>query len=231
MQDGALLCTDLRFLVSIKLSHLNSYLSVGSLEKWRPYYKQNKTAWDALSVGLMDGWDEQWLDIRKLSTLVKLMTQRMSGLKTLGCDVVETDNLDCYDNDACWKKMAGSSQAQVQQAEVTYVSAIADAAHSLDMSITFKNAVDIVPLVATKFDGAVVESCVKYKECANFNTFFTKKNKAVFAIEYRGSTTCSSVPVGFTLKYCRSADGSVCSSTTWTNCLAPANPLPPTVYV
>jgi hypothetical protein len=39
------------------------------------------------------------------------------------------------------------------------------------------------------------------------------------------------VPVGFTLKYCKSADGSVCSSIKWTNCLAPANPLPPTVTV
>jgi hypothetical protein len=180
-------------------------------------------------VAQMDGWNEQWLDIRQLSTLVKLETQRMSGLKTLGCDVVETDNVDCYDNDACWGNMAGSSQAQILSAQVAYVSAIADAAHSLGMSITFKNAVDIVPSVAAKFDGAVVEACVKYKECANFNNYFVKKNKAVFAVEYRSSTTCSMVPVGFTLKYCASTDGSVCSSTKWTNCLAPANPLPPTV--
>ncbi len=42
-----------------------------------------------MKIGKMSGWDELWLDIRKLSTLQTLMGARMDLAASEGCDGVE----------------------------------------------------------------------------------------------------------------------------------------------
>ena len=83
------------------------YFSAGTWEKGRP--DGNKSDWAKVKIGKMDGWDELWLDIRKLDTLKTLMGSRMDLAHTYGCDGVEPDNIDCSDNKECWHSMTSPS--------------------------------------------------------------------------------------------------------------------------
>ena len=40
------------------------YFSAGSWESWR--HDANKSDWSKVKLGKMDGWNEDWLDIRQL---------------------------------------------------------------------------------------------------------------------------------------------------------------------
>lgn len=59
----------------------------------------NKAAWDAAAVGNMAHWDEKWLDITRLESIKPLMAARMVRATAAGCNAIEPDNTDCYDND------------------------------------------------------------------------------------------------------------------------------------
>ena len=72
------------------------YFSAGSYEPDRP----DSTQLAQTGLGkVLDGWpDEKWLDIR--STAVRdIMKARLDLAASKGCDGVEPDNVDGYDND------------------------------------------------------------------------------------------------------------------------------------
>jgi len=211
------------------------YFSSGTLEPFRADCEANKTAWQQAAVGKMTNWDEEWLDIRKLNELQALMMPRFQRAKSQGCHGVEPDNIDCYDNDDCWSKMTNpsvSSGNAVKAAQITWNKWQASYAHSLGLAIAMKNAVGLVPTLASDYDCAVNEQCQTYQECDAYSAF-ASKDMGIFQVEYTSSAAwCTGSKDNHMMtKYCKGSDSSgICSSGSWTDCYVPTNPLPPTVY-
>ena len=104
------------------------------------------------------------------------MTTRMKSAKTKGCDALEPDNMDAYDN--------GGGGFNLKSADaLNYIKFLATTAHGLGLGIGLKNAGDIVKAAEPLVDFAVNEQCVQYEECARWKPFITA-NKAVFNVEY-----------------------------------------------
>lgn len=110
------------------------YFSVGTLEPFRPDCKANKTAWQAVAVGEMTHWKEEWLDITKLQAVKSLMLPRFRRAAAQGCDAVEPDNIDCYDNDACWKEIRPPiTQTEAKERQLVFNRWQTDTAHALGL--------------------------------------------------------------------------------------------------
>ena len=104
------------------------------------------------------------------------MQQRLDSAKQKGCDAVDPDNMDAYQN--------GGGGFDLTTADaVNYIQFIASEAHSRGMACGLKNALSIVPKVVHDVDFAVNEQCVQYQECNDLLPF-TNNNKPVFGIEY-----------------------------------------------
>jgi hypothetical protein len=211
------------------------YFSSGTLEPFRKDCKANETAWKAATVGKMKGWDESWLDITKLEALQELMMPRFARAKEQGCHGVEPDNIDCYDNGACWKKIEPNiSKKEAKAHQLEYNRWQASAAHSLGLAIGMKNAVGIVPDMHACYDFAVNEQCQTYNECDDLQTYFSDRGKGVFQVEYTDKKNWCTGSKKFDMKtkYCHgsNSDG-LCKSGNWTNCFQQQRTLPATTTV
>ena len=122
----------------------------------------------------LEGWDEQWLDIRQPGLRTE-MTKRLDLAQSIGCDAVEPDNIDGYDNNTPLTK--GDT--------VDYLRFLSDEAHKRGLAIAHKNSAATVRDLVDYFDFAIVEECNEFNECDAFDPFIAQ-NKAVFAIEYNG---------------------------------------------
>eukprot|EP00515_Schizochytrium_aggregatum_P004599 CAMPEP_0202053082 /NCGR_PEP_ID=MMETSP0963-20130614/5641_1 /ASSEMBLY_ACC=CAM_ASM_000494 /TAXON_ID=4773 /ORGANISM="Schizochytrium aggregatum, Strain ATCC28209" /LENGTH=461 /DNA_ID=CAMNT_0048618391 /DNA_START=101 /DNA_END=1488 /DNA_ORIENTATION=- len=222
------------------------YISAGTIEPYRDDYKSNKAAWDALALGRMSNWDEAWLDIRQRDAVIALMIGRLQQAKAKGCQAVEPDNIDCFDNRDCWGRMDGVSRGRdVFQAQLDYNAALVAETHKLGMAMVVKNAAGVVEAQHEIFDGAVTENCVQYDECDIYNEYFTSRGKAHFATEYDGrAANCGKAYPGMQMKYCESRPGNYlcrdsvdewqeCGPTTAKPTPSPTTPAPtasPTTY-
>ncbi len=150
------------------------YISAGTFEDYRD------DASDFLHSDIgnkMDGWPENWLDIR--STNVRnIMKKRMLLAKTKGCNSIDTDNVDGYDNDS------GFPLTYADQLD--YNKFLANYAHSIGLSISLKNNLEQVKDLVNFFDFSINEECSQWDECNLLNPFVLQ-NKSVFHIEYVGS--------------------------------------------
>lgn len=163
------------------------YFSAGSYEPDRPDS-------DALSkTGLgrtLDGWpDEKWLDIR--ATGVRdLMKARLDTAKSKGCDGVEPDNVDGFDNE--------NGLGLTQKDALEYDRFLATESHARGLSIGLKNSLGLVSDLVSSFDWALNEECLQYDECDTLEPFI-KAGKAVFHCEYGKNTDgiCGKAPEGF----------------------------------
>lgn len=164
------------------------YINAGAWENWR----SDKAKFPARVRGKkLDGWpDERWLDVRKRSILVPIMTARMKTCKAKGFDAVDPDNMDGY--------QAKTGFAITRKAELAYLKALSRAAHRLGLSIGLKNGLSMIRSAQPMVDFAVNEQCLQYHECSAYRPFVRAK-KAVFQIEYRGSiaSICAHRPAGF----------------------------------
>lgn len=200
------------------------YFSAGSFEPKRP--DSNNALWAQLKLAKMAGWNEYWLDIRNLNALKQLMGARMQLGKAYGCDGFEYDNTDCYDNKKCWSSMTSpkvANGAAIQNAEIAYLSWLADYAHSLGLVAGLKNTIQLIPSLVKSFDFAINEQCHQYSECDSYQPFFDSQ-KAVLNVEYESKavTSCSVYNQNLyktETKWCVSSDNSVCDAKSkWTNC-------------
>ncbi|KAL1986697.1 hypothetical protein VTN96DRAFT_5902 [Rasamsonia emersonii] len=169
------------------------YFSAGSYEDWRPDADQFKSS----DLGkTLQGWsDEKWLDIRS-SNVRRIMTARLDLAREKGCDGVDPDNVDGYDND--------NGLHLTQDDSIDYVNFLADEAHARNLSIGLKNAGDIIPSVIGKMQWSVNEQCAQYQECDTYAAFIDA-GKPVFHIEYpKGDDTNNDLPVstGEKIKAC-----------------------------
>ena len=148
------------------------YFSAGSFEPWRgdaaafpPSVKGKK----------MHGWDELWLDIREIELLAPVMLARMDMAAAKGCDAVEPDNIDAYQNDSGFPLQASD--------QLAYNRWLADAAHERGLAIALKNDLGQVEELVDHFDFAINEECFAWNECERLLPFI-EAGKAVFGTEY-----------------------------------------------
>jgi len=149
-------------------------------ENWRP----DASDFTAAVIGnALDGWaGENYVDIR--STVVRnIMTARMDLAVTKGCDGLEPDNVDGYENDSGFPVTAAD--------QLNFNEFIATNAHSRGLSVGLKNDVDQSKDLEPYFDWALDEQCKQYDECDTLTNFISA-GKAVFNCEYSGAagTVC-----------------------------------------
>jgi len=148
------------------------YFSAGSFEDWR------EDAGDFPSEALgnnLDEWEgENWLDITN-ETVREIMEARLDLAADKGCDGVEPDNMDGYDNDNGLDLTAGD--------QLDYNRFIADAAHDRGLSVGLKNDMGQHEDLVDWFDWALNEECHAYDECDLYEVF-SDAGKAVFNAEY-----------------------------------------------
>ncbi|TVY89153.1 hypothetical protein LAWI1_G006574 [Lachnellula willkommii] len=148
------------------------YFSAGSYEQWRP----DVASFQASDKGLaMEGWEGEWWLNTNSANVRTIMTARIELAQTKGCDGVDPDNVDAYDND--------NGAGLTQDDAVNYLTFLADAAHSRGISIGLKNAGKLVEATLPIMEWQVNEQCVENKECDDFQPFITA-GKPVFHIEY-----------------------------------------------
>jgi hypothetical protein len=87
----------------------------------------------------------------------------MDLAKTKGCDGLEPDNVDAYENDSGFN-LTSSNQ-------IAYNTWLAQQAHARDLSVGLKNDLDQVKQLVDHFDWALNEQCWQYKECDALEPF------------------------------------------------------------
>ncbi|EYE90034.1 endo alpha-1,4 polygalactosaminidase [Aspergillus ruber CBS 135680] len=148
------------------------YFSAGSYEDWR----DDRTQFHKSDLGSnLAGWPgERWLDINS-ENVRRIMLSRLDTARDKGCDGVDPDNVDGYDN----HNGLGLTRADAAD----YVNWLANETHVRDMSMGLKNAGDIIPYVIRNMQWSVNEQCGEYKECDTYAKFIDA-GKPVFHIEY-----------------------------------------------
>lgn len=160
------------------------YFSAGSYENWRPDVRKFRPG----DLGnTLQGWeDEKWLDIRS-DNVRDIMKDRLDMARDKGCDGVDPDNVDGYDNDNGLDLTPDDS--------VNFVRFLAREAHSRGLSIGLKNAGDIIHSVIDLMQWSVNEQCAEFDECDTY-AVFTEQGKPVFHIEYpKGDEISDNKPV------------------------------------
>jgi hypothetical protein len=148
------------------------YFSAGSYETFRPDSNQFKPSDYAKQL---DGWPgEYWLNTNS-SNVRNIMTERLKLAASKGCDGVDPDNVDGYDNDTGFDLTPSDA--------IDYLTFLTITAHSLNLSLGLKNAAEIVNQTIDMMQWEVNEQCVQYQECDAFQPFIAA-GKPVFHIEY-----------------------------------------------
>ena len=129
------------------------------------------TAW-------MTGPVSAGLDIRGLDLLGPLMANRLDLAVSKGCDGVEPDNVDGFEN------QTGFHLTPADQ--LVYNRWLAAEAHQRGLSIGLKNDLDQVPELVEDYDWALNEQCFAFDECDLLRPFI-QAGKAVFGVEYDGN--------------------------------------------
>jgi len=149
------------------------YFSAGSYEDWRPDAADFPD--EALGDPL-DGWPgEWWLDITN-SAVRDIMKARLDYAEERGCDGVDPDNINGYQNPT------GLGLTATMQLD--YNRFLADEAHDRGLSIGLKNDIDQLVDLEPWFNWALNEECADYQECSGYSVFTTDAGKAVFHVEY-----------------------------------------------
>lgn len=180
--DVALYDVDLFDVSEREISKLKSkgrtvicYFSAGSREDWRADaddFRESDYRWR------VSGWHgERWLDTRS-PRVRRIMRARLDLAKKKGCDGVEPDNVDGYDNSTGFDL--------VREDQVDYNLFLSAEAHVRGLSVGLKNAPDLARELEPHFDWALSEECLRYDECREFRRFL-EAGKAVLHVEYVNS--------------------------------------------
>ncbi len=150
------------------------YFSGGSFEDWRP----DVADFDPAALGTdLEGWaGEQWLDVRDPSVHA-VMRARLDLAVDKGCDGVEPDNMDGYDNDSGFDLTA--------EDQLAFNRFIANEAHQRDLAVALKNDGPQADELLAYFDMSVNEECHQFDECGDL-LIFVDADKPVFNAEYPG---------------------------------------------
>jgi hypothetical protein len=150
------------------------YFSAGTYESYRDDV-------DGLSEDVKGGsldppfQDELWLDTDAPSVR-ELVTSRLDVAVAKGCDAVEPDNVDGYQND--------NQLGLTAVTQLSFNRFVAAQAHLRGLSVGLKNDLDQLESLVDDFDWALNEECYSYDECERYSDNFIAQNKAVFHAEY-----------------------------------------------
>ena len=148
------------------------YFSAGSWEDWRPDAGKFP---EEVKGDELDGWPgERWLDIRD-ERVWRLMTERLDLAEEKGCDGVEPDNMDAYDN------ATGFPIRNVDQ--IDYNRFLSREAHKRGLAVALKNDLGQIHALEPFFDFALNEQCHEFDECDALMPFIDA-GKAVLNAEY-----------------------------------------------
>lgn len=148
------------------------YFSAGSSEDWREDFNQYTEADKGRE---MDGWEgEKWLDIRS-QTVRLVIKNRLELAVKKGCDGVDPDNVNGYENDTGFDL--------TREEQLAFNTFIAEQSHERGLLVGLKNSLELIPDLHENFDFAVNEECLEYQECV-FLQEFVDSQKPVFSIEY-----------------------------------------------
>lgn len=149
------------------------YLNFGAWENWRPDAATFPTD---LIGAKYTGWEgEYWLDIRSPERLATVMRNRIQMARAKGCDGIDPDNLNGYQNPTGFPLTVAD--------QIRFNRWVAALAHEAGMPIGLKNGEEMVADLLDDFDWATIESCYRDKWCERFVPFVLA-DKAVFALEY-----------------------------------------------
>jgi hypothetical protein len=148
------------------------YFSAGSFEDWR----DDAASFPEEALGQkLEGWKgERWLDIRNAEVRA-IVQHRLDRALERGCDGVEPDNVDGYENETGFDLTAAD--------QTDFNGFVAAGAHARGLSVGLKNDVDQVASLEPDFDWALNEECDVYDECGVYAAF-TDNGKAAFHVEY-----------------------------------------------
>ncbi len=155
------------------------YFSAGSYENWRP--DANKFPKDVLGKRLENWAAEKWLDIRS-EAVRSIMSERLDLAKEKGCDGVEPDNMDAFEDEHKGENKSGFNLSPIEQ--IDFNKFIAKAAHLRGLAAGLKNDLSQIAELVEHFDFAINEQCFEYKECEALSLFI-KKGKPVLNAEYK----------------------------------------------
>ena len=130
------------------------YFSAGSWEDFRPDTGQFPTS--ALGSVYSGFEDERWLDVRSPEVMT-LMKARLDLAVERGCDGVEADNIDGFENST------GFSLTAVDQ--LAFNRALYNEAHGRGLAVAMKNDVGQVADLLAYVDLHVSERCHELNEC------------------------------------------------------------------
>lgn len=162
------------------------YFSAGTYENWRsdaPLFPKSVLG------NNVEGWaGEKWLDVSNYNQFTSIMKARLDLAKSKGCDGVEPDNVDGFQNNSGFKLTDAH--------QLAYNKWLATEAHNRGLAVALKNDLDQVSRLVSLFDFAINEQCFQYNECSTLRPFIAV-NKAVFGVEYEIAKTafCSKAQV------------------------------------
>jgi hypothetical protein len=156
--------------------HVICYIDAGSWENWRPDAAEYPAA---VKGKAMAGWPgERWLDVRRIDILGPILTERIQMCAAKGFDGVEFDNVDGYSNKSGFPLTASD--------QLAFDRWLADTAHAHGLAVGLKNTPSLAQQLQPRFDLAIVEQCVQYRECGSFAPFLNAQ-KPMLDIEYSRS--------------------------------------------
>jgi hypothetical protein len=148
------------------------YFSAGSSEDHRSDFG------DFLDTDMgsgLQGWPgENWLDVRS-QNVVDIMGRRLDLAASKGCDGVEPDNMDGFDNNS------GFDLSEEDQ--LAFNRFIGNEARSRGLSVLLKNDGPQVEELVDYYDGSLNEECHAFEECEDLQAFLDA-DKPVFNAEY-----------------------------------------------
>ncbi|KAK7211016.1 hypothetical protein V2G26_018194 [Clonostachys chloroleuca] len=149
------------------------YFSAGSYESWRPDVGSFRSGdWGSP----LDGWaGEYWLNLRS-SNVAAIMRRRIALAARAGCDAVDPDNMDAYEND--------NGMGMTKQDSINFMrNVLAPAASAAGLAIGLKNGGSIISSVLDVVQFEINEQCAENAECSTYLPFI-RAGKPVFHIEY-----------------------------------------------
>ena len=149
------------------------YFSAGSWEDWRP----DASLFPEEIIGNdYEGWPgEKWLDVRAINSLAPVMEARFSLAAEKGCDGVDPDNVNGFENET------GFPISYADQ--LNYNLWLSETANRYGLDIGLKNDLSQIHDLLPHFDWALNEECFTYSECELLLPFY-EAGKPVFVIEY-----------------------------------------------
>lgn len=175
------------------------YYSAGSSESYRTDAASRRLLDPTLNLGEVrrgedDVWaGERWLDLRGFSAsgggraavLRDVMGARLDLARQKGCDAVEPDNVDAWDNVVNQNAPAGTPAHAISAADqLAYNRWTAVAAHARGLAALLKNDLAQIPDLVTAYDGALNEECFDFIGDCEQLAPFRDIGKAIYVVLY-----------------------------------------------